>query len=62
MKLLISLLFGALVGVSGTFLHNAYRPFGLIVSLLALLLGLRLVRNMYLSSYLLPSLPLAGSL
>ena len=49
MKSFISLLFGALVGISGTFLHNAYRPFGLIVSLLALFIGLRLVRNMYLS-------------
>ncbi|MBM3656173.1 MAG: hypothetical protein FJW91_04380 [Actinobacteria bacterium] len=49
MKSLISLAFGALVGVSGAFLHNAYRPIGLVVSLLAVILGLNLVRNMYLS-------------
>ena len=49
MKTLLNLLFGALVGVSGTFLHNAYKPLGLLVSLIALFLGLRLVRNMYLS-------------
>ena len=49
MKFFLSLLFGAFVGISGTFLHNGYRPFGLIVSLLALVMGTRLVRNMYLS-------------
>lgn len=49
MKFLLSLLFGALVGMSGTFLHNGYRPFGLIVSLAALAIGTRLVRHMYLS-------------
>jgi hypothetical protein len=48
-KLFLSVIFGALVGVSGTFLHNGYRPIGLLVSLLALILGARLVRNMYLS-------------
>ena len=53
MKALVSLLFGALVGISGTFLHNSYRPFGLIVSLLALVLGLRLMQNMYRSKFLL---------
>ena len=53
MKALVSLLFGALVGISGTFLYNSYRPFGLIVSLLALVLGLRLMRNMYRSKFLL---------
>lgn len=53
MKALVSLLFGALVGISGTFLHNSYRPIGLIVSLLALVLGLRLMRNMYRSKFLL---------
>ena len=44
---IISILFGAGVGVSGVFLHNGYRPFGLIVSLIALLLGAYLVREMY---------------
>ena len=53
MKAFVSLIFGALVGVSGTFLHNSYRPFGLIVSLVALVLGLRLMRNMYNSKFLL---------
>jgi hypothetical protein len=53
MKAFVSLIFGALVGVSGTFLHNSYRPFGLIVSLVALVLGLRLMRNIYSSKFLL---------
>ena len=53
MKALVSLIFGALVGVSGTFLHNSYRPFGLIVSLVALVMGLRLMRNMYSSKFFL---------
>ena len=44
---IISILFGAGVGVSGVFLHNSYRPIGLIVSLIALLLGAYLVREMY---------------
>lgn len=43
----VSILFGAGVGVSGVFLHNSYRPFGLIFSLVALLLGAYLVREMY---------------
>lgn len=47
MKIALSLLFGAFVGISGTFLHNSYRPFGLVVSFIGLILGLRLVRNMY---------------
>lgn len=46
-RVIISILFGAGVGVSGVFLHNSYRPLGLIVSLLALLLGAYLVREMY---------------
>lgn len=49
MKYLLSLVFGALVGISGTFLHNGYRPLGVIVSLAAVLMGTRLIRNMYLS-------------
>ena len=49
MKFILSIVFGALVGVSGTFLHNGYRPFGLLVSLVALVIGARLVHNMYLS-------------
>lgn len=47
MKAILAFLFGGLVGVSGTFLHNAYRPFGLIVSLLALVLALRMITNTY---------------
>ncbi|MEY5018883.1 MAG: hypothetical protein RJB54_801 [Actinomycetota bacterium] len=46
MRFIFNLLFGALVGVSGTFLHNAYQPFGLLISILALLLGLKMVTNM----------------
>ncbi len=44
---IFSILFGGGVGVSGVFLHNSYRPLGLIVSLIALLLGAYLVREMY---------------
>ena len=47
MKLIASLIFGVLVGISGTFLHNSYHPLGVIVSLFAVWLGSRLVRNMY---------------
>ncbi|MFM1937460.1 MAG: hypothetical protein RLZZ320_318 [Actinomycetota bacterium] len=46
MRFLLNLLFGALVGVSGTFLHNSYRPAGLLISIFALLLGLKMVTNM----------------
>jgi uncharacterized membrane protein YeaQ/YmgE (transglycosylase-associated protein family) len=49
MRFILSIVFGALVGVSGTFLHTGYRPMGLIVSLVALFIGASLVRNMYLS-------------
>ena len=51
MKILIAPIFGALIGVSGTFLHNSYRPIGVLVSLLAVWLGSRLVRNMYQSQF-----------
>jgi len=47
MKLFASLVFGILVGISGTFLHNSYHPLGVVVSLFAVWLGSRLVRNMY---------------
>lgn len=47
MKLIASLIFGVLVGISGTFLHNSYHPLGVLVSLFAVWLGSRLVRNMY---------------
>lgn len=40
-------LFGVGVGISGVFLHNAYKPVGLIASLAALLIGGYLVREMY---------------
>lgn len=44
-------IFGALVGISGTFLHNSYRPIGAIVSLFAVYLALNLVRNMQNSKF-----------
>ena len=46
-RIAIALLFGAGVGVAGTFLHNAYRPVGLVVALTAVALGAYLVREMY---------------
>ena len=47
MDLLLSSLFGALVAVAGIFLHNSYQPFGLIISLSALVIGFILVKRMY---------------
>lgn len=47
MKIVASLVFGILIGVSGTFLHNSYHPIGISVSLFAVWLGSHLVRNMY---------------
>lgn len=47
MTVIKSILFALFVGVAGTFLHDSYRPFGLIVGLLALVLAVYLVRNMY---------------
>ena len=44
---LISLLFGAAIGISGVFLHNAYRPVGLIVSGIALIFATYLLKEMY---------------
>jgi hypothetical protein len=42
-----SALFGVCVGISGVFLHNAYRPFGLIVSSIALIIATYLIKEMY---------------
>lgn len=39
------------MGVSSTFLHNSYRPFGLIIAIVATWLGAYLVREMYLSRF-----------
>jgi hypothetical protein len=47
MKTIFAILFGVGVGISGAFLHNGYRPFGVVVSLFAIWLGARLVRKMY---------------
>lgn len=47
MKTILAAIFGLLIGISGTFLHNSYRPLGVSVSLLSVWLGARLVRNMY---------------
>ena len=40
-------IFGIFVGVAGTFLHDAYRPAGVIVSLSALVFGTILIRHMF---------------
>ena len=50
MKLIVSTLFGVGVGISGGFLHNGYRPFGLVVSLIAIVTGAYLLREMYRST------------
>ncbi|NDE71518.1 MAG: hypothetical protein EB054_02230 [Actinobacteria bacterium] len=47
MNFIISSLFGGLVAIAGIFLHNSYQPFGVIASLIALVLGFSLVKNMY---------------
>lgn len=52
MKLFVSAIFGALIGVSGTFLHNSYRPAGLVISLLALVIALQQLTKMYSSKSL----------
>ena len=44
---IMAFLFGAGVGLSGALLHNSYRPIGLLLSLLALVLGAHLVREMH---------------
>ncbi|MFM8446148.1 MAG: hypothetical protein ACKN9Z_02180 [Actinomycetota bacterium] len=46
-KGVLSTLFGVAVGISGVFLHNSYRPFGVIVSLIAIVTGAYLVKEMY---------------
>lgn len=52
MKFVLSGVFGALVAISGTFLHNSYRPAGVIVSLLALVIALQQLTKMYKSKIL----------
>lgn len=47
MRSIYSFLFGLAIGVSGTLLHNSYRPFGLAISLIAIWWALRLVISMY---------------
>ncbi len=44
-----SAIFGAIVGIAGVFLHNAYRPIGFLVSAIALTLGSYPVKQMFLS-------------
>lgn len=54
-RLIVATSFGAAVGLADVLLHNSYRPFGLLLSLLALALGAYLIREMYksrLSSWL----------
>ncbi len=46
MRFIFNLISVAIVGVYGTFLHNSFRPVGLLISILALLLGLKMVTNM----------------
>jgi hypothetical protein len=48
-KRVLALAFGGAIGLSGTLLHNSYRPVGLVLALLALLLGAHLIREMHLS-------------
>lgn len=50
-KGILSTLFGVAVGISGVFLHNSYRPFGVIVSLIAIVIGAYLVKEMYRSRF-----------
>ena len=44
---IFSSLFGVVIGIAGVFLHNAYRPFGFVVSAIALVLGSYLTKEMY---------------
>ena len=43
MKILKSILFGALIGFCATMLHNLYSPYGFIASLLLTFLGIRVI-------------------
>ena len=47
MKSIYALLFGIVIGLSGTLLHNSYQPLGLIVSFIAIWWAARLVISMY---------------
>lgn len=47
MSYLVSILFGALVGISGTFLHNSYHPIGIALSFIAIWWATRLILAMY---------------
>lgn len=51
MRSVVAGVFGVLVGISGTFLHNSYRPIGILVSLFAIYLALKLVKNMQNSKF-----------
>lgn len=50
-KSIVSILFGVALGISGVFLHNSYRPIGIIVSLIAIVTGAYLVKEMYRSNF-----------
>ena len=41
MKLLRGIIFGAVLGIAGTFVHNAWPPFGLIVAVAGTFSGIR---------------------
>jgi uncharacterized membrane protein YeaQ/YmgE (transglycosylase-associated protein family) len=43
MKILKSILFGALIGFCATMLHNLYSPYGFIASLILTFLGIRVI-------------------
>ena len=43
MKILKSILFGALIGFCATILHNLYSPYGFIASLILTFLGIRVI-------------------
>ena len=47
MKLLVSLIWGIVLGAAAVLLHDAYPPFGLLIALLGSAIGVRLVGRMW---------------
>lgn len=47
MKWLISALVGAITAVSGTLLHGSFTPIGLLISILAIVVGARMIARRY---------------
>ena len=47
MKIIIGLLFGALLGIASSFIHNAWPPVGLFIAIAGTFLGIRFIGQNY---------------